>query len=53
MEATEGFNFTILYNVDFGHDVPTLVLPIGAKTRIDCPSVGRIGKLSLVEKYLE
>lgn len=50
--ATEGFNFPILYSVDFGHDVPTLTLPVGAKALLDCPAPGRVGKISIKEKYL-
>lgn len=50
--ATEGFNFPILYGVDFGHDVPSLTLPIGAKAKIDCPAKGRVGSLAIIEPYL-
>ncbi len=53
LRATEGFNFPILYNADFGHDVPSLTIPVGAKAKLDCPSPGRIGGVSLIEKYLE
>lgn len=53
LHATEGFNFPILYNADFGHDVPSLTIPIGAKATLDCPAQGRIGGISLIEKYLE
>lgn len=52
LEATEGFNFPIIYGADFGHDVPSLTLPIGAKAFMDCAAVGRIGKVSIIEKYL-
>jgi len=52
LRATEGFNFPILYGVDFGHDVPSMTLPVGAKALLDCPATGRIGKLSITEKYL-
>jgi len=52
LEATEGFNFPILYGVDFGHEAPSLTLPIGAKANLDCPSPGRIGKITLSETYL-
>lgn len=52
LKATEGYNFPILYGADFGHDVPSLTLPIGAKALLDCPASGRIGKLYLHEKYL-
>jgi len=52
LEATEGFNFPILYGADFGHDVPSLTLPVGAKAYLDCPAVGRIGKIMIMEKYL-
>lgn len=53
LKATEGFDFPILYGVDFGHDVPSLTLPVGADARLDCPKVGRVGKLSISEKFLE
>jgi muramoyltetrapeptide carboxypeptidase len=53
VKATEGFNFPILYGVDFGHDVPSLTIPVGAKAKLDCPAPGRIGYLSLTDKYLE
>ncbi len=52
-EATKGYDFPILYGVDFGHDVPSITLPIGAKARLDCPAPRRIGYLSLIEKYLD
>ena len=52
LKATEGYNFPILYGVDFGHDVPSLTLPIGAKALLDCPASGRIGKLYFHENYL-
>ncbi|MDI6821002.1 MAG: LD-carboxypeptidase [Patescibacteria group bacterium] len=52
LKATEGFNFPILYGVDFGHDVPSLTLPIGAQAVLDCPTRDRVGKLSITEKYL-
>lgn len=52
LNATEGYNFPILYGVDFGHDVPSMTLPIGAKAMLDCPAKGRVGKLSVIEKYL-
>ena len=52
LKATEGFNFPILYGADFGHDVPSLTLPVGTKALLDCPASGRIGKLYLHEKYL-
>ncbi|MBI5732975.1 LD-carboxypeptidase [Candidatus Jorgensenbacteria bacterium] len=52
LKATEGFNFPILYGVDFGHDVTSLTLPIGANALLDCPGPGRTGKLSIVDKYL-
>lgn len=52
LEATKGYNFPIIYGVDFGHDVPSLTLPVGAKAAIDCPAPGRIGKITLTEKYL-
>lgn len=52
MQATEGYNFPILYGVDFGHDVPSLTLPVGAKALLDCPAPGRVGKVSITEKYL-
>lgn len=52
LQATEGFNFPILYGVDFGHDVPSLTLPIGARAKIDCSARGRVGSISILEKYL-
>lgn len=51
--ATEGFNFPILYGADFGHDVPSLTIPIGANAKLDCPAHGRIGYVSTVDKYIE
>ena len=52
MKATEGFNFPILYGVDFGHDVPSLTLPVGVKAILDCPAPGKVGRFSIDEKYL-
>lgn len=52
LEATEGFNFPVIYGVDFGHDVPSLTIPIGAKALLDCPAKGRVGKITILEKYL-
>lgn len=52
LKATEGFNFPIIYGVDFGHDVPNMTLPIGGQARLECPATGRIGKISILEKYL-
>ncbi len=52
LRATEGYNFPILYGADFGHDVPSLTIPVGATAKLDCPAKGRIGKWSLAEKYL-
>ncbi len=52
LKATEGYNFPILYGADFGHDVPSLTIPVGAKTLLDCPAPGRIGKATIKEKYL-
>lgn len=53
LSATEGFNFPIIYGVDFGHDVPSLTLPIGAKVKVDCSAKGRVGSFAITEKYLE
>jgi len=53
LEATKGFDFPILYGVDFGHDVPNLTLPIGAKASMDCSELGRIGKFAITEKYMK
>ncbi len=53
LRATEGFNFPILYGVDFGHDVPSLTLPVGARVNLNCPAPGRIGSISILEKYLD
>lgn len=53
LRATEGFNFPIIYGVDFGHDVPSLTLPVGAKVNLNCPATGRIGSISILEKYLD
>jgi muramoyltetrapeptide carboxypeptidase len=53
LEATKGFDFPILYGVDFGHDVPNLTLPIGAKASMDCSELGRIGKFTITEKYMK
>jgi len=52
LQATEGYNFPIIYGVDFGHDVPSLTLPVGAQALLDCPAQGRIGKISIISKYL-
>jgi len=52
INATKGFDFPILYGVDFGHIFPSITLPIGAQALIDCPAVGKIGKIALTEKYL-
>lgn len=52
LRATEGYNFPILYGADFGHDVPSLTIPVGAKALLDCPARGRVGKFSVTEKYL-
>lgn len=52
LNATEGYNLPILYGVDFGHDVPSLTLPVGAKALLDCSSEGRVGKIFITEKYL-
>ncbi len=35
IDATEGFDFPILYNVASGHDFPMMTIPLGAKCRID------------------
>ncbi|KKT90955.1 MAG: Peptidase U61 LD-carboxypeptidase A [Candidatus Jorgensenbacteria bacterium GW2011_GWA2_45_13] len=53
LRATEGYNFPILFGADFGHDVPSVTLPIGAKALINCPTPRRVGALSIEEKYLE
>jgi muramoyltetrapeptide carboxypeptidase len=50
--ATEGFNFPILYGVDFGHEVPSITIPIGAEAKIDCPAPRRVGSFAITEKYL-
>ncbi|MEW6617569.1 MAG: LD-carboxypeptidase [Patescibacteria group bacterium] len=50
--ATRGYKFPILYDVDFGHDVANLTLPIGVRARLECPVVDRVGSLALIEKYL-
>ncbi len=52
LNATRGYDFPILYNVDFGHGVPSLTLPIGARAKLSCPIVDRVGSLSLTETYL-
>ncbi|MDI6733920.1 MAG: LD-carboxypeptidase [Patescibacteria group bacterium] len=52
LKATEGFNFPILYGADFGHDVPSLTLPLGAQAVLDCPPKGRVGKITIPQKYL-
>lgn len=53
LKATEGYNFPILYGVDFGHDVPSLTLPIGTKALLDCPVSSRTGRLYIQERYLK
>lgn len=50
--ATEGYNFPILYGADFGHDVPSLTIPIGAEGKMDCPKTNRVGTFAVVERYL-
>lgn len=52
LKATEGFNFPVLYGADFGHDVPSLTLPIGAEAKMDCPKTNRIGSFAVTEKFL-
>lgn len=52
LSATDGFNFPVLYGVDFGHDVPSLTLPVGAKALLTCPAMNRVGKLAVTEDYL-
>lgn len=52
LEATEDYDFPILYGVDFGHRVPTLTFPIGARVLLDCPRGGREGNISILQKYL-
>lgn len=34
-QATEPFNFPVLYGVDFGHQVPKATIPIGVNAKID------------------
>lgn len=51
--ATEGFDFPILYGVDFGHYVPSLTLPIGAKVLLDCPKVNIRGSISILGGYVK
>jgi len=48
-EVTQGFDFPVLYNVDIGHDVPSLTLPIGVGASLDCSDEGRVGTISLLE----
>jgi muramoyltetrapeptide carboxypeptidase len=52
LKATEGFNFPILYGVDFGHEGANVTIPVGAKALLECPTPGRIGRVSIMEKYL-
>lgn len=52
LNATEGYNFPLLYGVDFGHDVPNLTLPLGVKTSLNCPQTNRLGDFSILENYL-
>ena len=52
LNATEGYDLPILYGADFGHDVPSLTLPIGARALLDCSAKGRVGKIFITEKYL-
>lgn len=52
LQATDGFNFPVLYGVDFGHDVPSLTLPVGIQASLSCPKTGRVGKLSIEESFL-
>lgn len=50
LNATSGFDFPILYNVDFGHDMPSLTIPIGLNAQINCPEVGKVGYFFLSER---
>jgi muramoyltetrapeptide carboxypeptidase len=50
--ATDGYNFPILFGADFGHDVPSLTLPIGAPAKMDCPKIHRIGSFAVTERFL-
>lgn len=52
LKVTEGFNFPIIYGADFGHDSPSITLPVGAQALLDCPPKGKVGKISITEKYL-
>lgn len=52
LSATHGYDFPILYGVDFGHEVPNLIFPMGAKVLLDCPRGGREGNISILQKYL-
>jgi len=53
LEVTKDYTFPILYGADFGHVLPTLTLPLGARVLLDCPRGGREGNISILQKYLE
>ena len=52
LHATKGFDFPIMHDVDFGHDVASMTLPIGGRVRMECPSREKIGSISIVRNYI-
>lgn len=52
LQATRGFDFPIMHDVDFGHDVASMTLPIGGRVRMECPSREKIGSVFIVRNYL-
>lgn len=49
LRATEGYNFPIITNMDFGHTDPMLTLPIGVEASIDTSKK----ELTLLESAIE
>ena len=52
LQATKGFDFPIMYDVDFGHDVASMTLPVGGRVRMECPGREKVGSFSIVKNYL-
>lgn len=51
LDQTKGFSFPILYGVDFGHNVASVTLPIGADTYLDCSPPFHEGRISILGRY--
>lgn len=52
MDAVKDFSFPVLYDVDFGHEVANIALPIGVDAYLDCTSLFPRGRISILESYL-